>query len=123
LLTGPQLFGQVEAPLPDHRERVFPLTETLAMFLARAMSAHGSCRRAANDADEAVKRLIAGLTPHSSSMSAYCQARSRLPLSMIESLTRHTGGIVAEGAPPWWLWRNRRVRLVDGATMTQHPRP
>jgi hypothetical protein len=41
-----------------------------------------------------------------------------LLLSMIESLTRHTGGIVAEGAAAWWLWRNRRVRLVDGATMT-----
>ena len=66
----------------------------------------------------AVKRLIAGLTPHSSSTSAYCQARSRLPLSMIERLTRHTGELVAEGAAAWWLWRNRRVRLVDGATMT-----
>jgi hypothetical protein len=116
LLTGPQLLDQVEALLPEHREGVFPPTETLAMFLAQALSAGGSCRRAVNDA--AVKRLIAGLTPHGSRTSAYCQARSRLPLSMIESLTRQTGGIVAEGAAPWWLWRNRRVRLVDGATMT-----
>jgi hypothetical protein len=116
LLTGPHLLGRVEALLPDHRERAFPPTETLAMFLAQALSADGSCRQAVNDA--AVKRLIAGLAPHSSSTSAYCQARSRLPLAMIATLVRQTGEIVAEGAAAWWLWRNRRVRLADGATMT-----
>jgi len=25
---------------------------------------------------------------------------------------------VAKGAPSWWHWRSRRVRLVDGATVT-----
>jgi hypothetical protein len=28
LLTGPELFDEVEALLPKHRERVFPPTET-----------------------------------------------------------------------------------------------
>ena len=32
LLTGPQLLDQVEQLLPDHRERLFPPTETLTMF-------------------------------------------------------------------------------------------
>ena len=32
-LTGPDLFDQVEALLPRHRERLFPPTETLSMFL------------------------------------------------------------------------------------------
>jgi hypothetical protein len=44
LLTGPQLFDRVEALLPEHRERLFPPTETLSMFLAQALSADGSCR-------------------------------------------------------------------------------
>jgi len=35
LLTGPELFDQVESLLPQHRERLFPPTETLSMFLAR----------------------------------------------------------------------------------------
>ena len=34
LLTAPQLFDRVEALLPVHRERKFPPTETLSMFLA-----------------------------------------------------------------------------------------
>jgi hypothetical protein len=32
LLTGPQLIDKVESLLPEHRERLFPPTETLAMF-------------------------------------------------------------------------------------------
>lgn len=116
LLTGPELLDSLEGLLPQHRERVFPPTEALAMFLAQALSPDGSCRQAVDDA--AVKRLIAGLAPHSISTSAYCQARSRLPLAMISTLARETGGVVAQGAAGWWHWRGRRVRLVDGATMT-----
>jgi hypothetical protein len=104
LLTGPQLFDQVEDLLREHRERDFPPKETLSMFLAQALSADGSCRQAVDDA--AVKRLVAGLAPRSSSTGAYCQARARLPLGMILALTRHTGALVAEGVPDWW--RSRR---------------
>ena len=89
LLTGPELLERVEWLLPEHRERVFPPTETLAMFLAQALSPDGSCRQAVDDA--AVKRLIAGLAPHSTSTSAYCQARARLPLPMISTLAREAG--------------------------------
>ena len=49
-LTGPQLFDRVEQLLPEHRERLFPPTETLSMFLAQALSADGSCQQVVNDA-------------------------------------------------------------------------
>jgi hypothetical protein len=116
LLTGPKLLDRVEALLPDHREREFPPTETLSMFLAQALSADGSCRQAVNDA--AVKRLVGGLSACSTNTSGYCQARARLPLTMISTLARQCGGILAEDAAVWWHWRGRRVRLVDGATVT-----
>ena len=58
LLTGPELLDRVEAVLPAHRERDFPPTETLSMFLAQSLSADGSCQQAVNDA--AVKRLVSG---------------------------------------------------------------
>ena len=38
LLTGPELFDKVESLLPAHRERLFPPTETLSMFLAQTLS-------------------------------------------------------------------------------------
>jgi len=116
LLTGPQLFDRVEALLPEHRERLFPPTETLSMFLAQALSADGSCRQVVNDA--MVKRVIGGLKPGSTDTGGYCKARSRLPVSMVSTLARESGGIVAEEAASWWHWRGRRVRLVDGATVT-----
>ena len=59
LLTGPELLDKVESLLPDHRERLFPPTETLSMFLAQALNADRSCQKAVNDA--AVKRIAAGL--------------------------------------------------------------
>lgn len=43
LLTGPALLDEVESALPEHRDRLFPLTETLSMFLAQALSADRSC--------------------------------------------------------------------------------
>ena len=116
LLTGPQMLDGVEELLPAHRERLFPPTETLSMFLAQVLSADGSCRQAVNDA--AIKRMIDGLPRCSSSTGAYCQARARLPTQMISALTRQVGGIIGASAPSCWHWRNRPVRLVDGATMT-----
>jgi hypothetical protein len=64
LLTGPELLDDVESLLPEHRERLFPPTETLAMFMAQALSPDGSCRAAVNDAR--VKRLTGGLPECSS---------------------------------------------------------
>jgi len=43
LLTGQDLLDDVEALLPAHRERLFPPTETLSMFLAQVLSSDGSC--------------------------------------------------------------------------------
>jgi len=116
LLTGPQLLDRVEALLPDHRERLFPPTETLSMFVAQALSADGSCQQAVDDA--MVKRVIGGLKPGSTDTGGYCKARARLPESMVSTLAREAGGIIAQGAASWWHWQTRQVRLVDGATVT-----
>ena len=73
LLTGPEVLDQVEELLPEHRERLFPPTETLSMFLAQALHADRSCQRAVNEA--AVKRLVGGLPVCSTHTGAYCRAR------------------------------------------------
>ncbi|MGB5200251.1 MAG: IS4 family transposase [Sedimenticolaceae bacterium] len=115
LLTGPRFLDQVESLLPEHRERRFPPTETLSMFLAQAMSADRSCQSAVNDA--AIKRLTGGLAVCSTHTGAYCRARKRLPLDMVSTLTRYTGSVMSEHTPQSWLWRGRPVRLVDGASV------
>jgi hypothetical protein len=90
LLTGPDMLATVEDLLPEgHRERQFPPTETLSMFLAQSMSEDGSCQKAVNDA--AVKRVVGGLSPCSTTTGGYCQARQRLPMEMVSTLVRFTG--------------------------------
>lgn len=115
LLTGPELFDAVESELPPHRERQYPPTETLSMFLAQALSTDRSCQKAVND--RAVKCLVGGLVPGSTHTGAYCRARKRLPLKMLSTLACHVGQRVATQAPTAWHWRGRPVRLVDGATV------
>ena len=116
LLTGPELLEDVEELLPKYRERLFPPTETLSIFLAQVLSSDGSCQQAVNDT--AVKRLVAGMQECSSNTAAYCKARTRLPQTMVSTLALRTAEILAEGVADWWLWRGRRVRLADGATVT-----
>ena len=38
--------------------------------------------------------------------------------SMVSTLAREAGGLLAQGAASCWHWQSRRVRLVDGATVT-----
>lgn len=115
ILTGPELLGKVESLLPEHRERLFPPTETLSMFLAQALSADRSCQRAVDEA--AIKRVMGGLPVCSTHTGAYCQARQRLPLAMPSALVHHTGRLMAAQAPQAWHWQGRPVRLVDGTTV------
>ncbi len=116
MLTSPELLDQVEVLLPDHRERLYPPTETLSMFLAQALSTDRSCQRAVNDA--AIKRLAGGLTPCSTHTGAYCRARQRLPVEMVSTLVRQSGQLMAGTALDAWHWRGRPVRLVDGTTVS-----
>jgi hypothetical protein len=85
LLTGPQFLDQVESLLPEHRERLFPPTEILSMFLAQAMSQDRSCQSIVDDM--AIMRLMGGLPLCSAHTGAYCRARKRLPLEMVSTLT------------------------------------
>lgn len=130
LLTSPEIYDQVEDLMPSHRERLYPPTETLSMFLSQALSSDGSCQQVVNEA--MVSRVIHGLEHGKTDTGAYCKARRRLPLSMVSSLARHVGGIITGGAALKWHWQGRPVRLVDGATLTladthdnqqQYPQP
>lgn len=121
VLTSPALLDEVESVLPAHRERLFPPTETLSMFLAQALNADRSCQRVVNDA--AVKRLTGGLSVCSTHTGGYCRARQRLPLEMIAALSRHTASLMARHTPASWGWQGRPVRLVDGTTVTMADTP
>jgi hypothetical protein len=89
LLTGPELLQMTESLLPAHRERLYPPTLALSMFMGQVLSQDGSCQKAVDS--WAAQRAAEGLKVHSINTGAYCKARQRLPLEMVRTLAQHTG--------------------------------
>lgn len=94
---------------------------TVWVFLSQCLSADHSCR-------DAVARLIAwrvaqGQRPCSAETGAYCTARGNLPEEAVHELVRDTGMETDDLADEGWLWQGRRVRVVDGSTITMPDTP
>jgi len=111
-LTGPELLEKTEALLPEHREREYPPTVALSMFLKQALSQDRSCQRAVNGW---IAQCVAeGLPPPSARTGGYCRARLRVPVQMVTALTREAGDLLCRQARIGWRWRGRPVKLGDG---------
>jgi hypothetical protein len=94
---------------------------TVWVFLSQCLSSDHSCR-------DAVARLIAwrltqGLSPCSADTGAYCTARNNLPEEVLRGLMRDAGKQVEDESPERWLWHGRKVRVVDGSTVTMPDTP
>ena len=116
LLTNDELFDKLEELLPEYRERTFPPTETLSMFLAQVVSSDSSCQKAVNDS--AFQRLITGYKSISLATGGYCKARARIPLELISTLTKHCSKLIENQVPDKWLFKGRHVKIIDGTTIT-----
>src|SRR5438445_7053256 len=105
ILTSPELLDITEAYLPEHRERLYPPTVTLSMFMRQALEEDASCQKAVNG--WAAQRAADGLSACSVRTGAYCKARQRLPVEMVTALTRQTGRMLSAKALRPWQWRGR----------------
>ena len=121
VLTSPQLLDTTEAQLPAHRERLYPPTVALSMFMRQVLQADGSCQEAVNG--WAAQRAADGLRPCSVRTGGYCRARQRLPLEMVSALTRQSGQLLSHQARAAWRWRGRAVKLVDGTGLSMPDTP
>ncbi len=94
---------------------------TVWVFLSQCLSPDHSCR-------DAVARLNAwrvtrGLKPCSPETGGYCAARNDLPEEALHQLVRDTGKQIEDESPETWLWHGRKVRAVDGSTITMPDTP
>ena len=121
LLTSPELLQTTEALQPEHRERLYPPTVVLSIFMRQVLEADGSCQKAVNG--WAAQRTADGLSACSVRTGGYCRARQRLPLEMVRMLTRQTGHLLSQKAPRRWRWRGRAVKLVDGTGLSMPDTP
>ena len=112
VLTSVEMLETTERLMPEHRERLYPPTVALSMFMRQVLDADHSCQKAVNG--WAGQRVADGLKPMSVRTGGYCKARQRLPLEMLSGLCQETGRQLHALADPRWRWRKRRVKLVDG---------
>lgn len=94
---------------------------TLSLFLSQVIDPDHSCRAA-------VARLIVWLAvnhrkPCAPETSSYCEARWRLPEGVVSGLVRQTARKADDRASDAWLWKGRRVTLVDGTTVSMPDTP
>ena len=89
---------------------------TFWAFFWQVLSPDRSCRAA-------VKRIAAWMARRGQAIddedtSPYCKARARLPEAVPSRLMRSLGRKLHEAAPVEWLWCGRRVKVVDGTTVS-----
>lgn len=121
ILTSPQLLATTDAWLPAHRERLYPPTVTLSLFMRQALEEDASCQKAVNE--WAAQRAADGLGAMSVRTGAYCRARRRLPVALVKELAREAGRELHAKAKPAWRWRGRAVKLVDGTGISMPDTP
>ena len=97
-------------------QRLFDPIVTLWAFLSQVIEADKSCHNAVSK----VIAYLAGLEVEipSTDTSAYCQARSRLPETLLQKLFRQTGQILEEKVTAEYLWCGRNVKVIDGSTVS-----
>lgn len=103
------------------KDRVYSPLVTLWVFLEQVLSADHSCRAA-------VARLIAhrvsqGQATCSAKTGAYCQARKRLPEKFFSAVTCLVGRALDVQVEREWLWKERRVYMFDGTTVSMPDTP
>lgn len=96
----------------EWRPRELDPATTVALFAQQVMHGNVSCQELTRMADGCF------------SATAYCQARMRLPLEMLEALNWH----VVERVAPWlsepmFQWRGHRTFLGDGSSFSMPDTP
>lgn len=96
----------------DYRDRIYSPLTTLWLFVGQILSDDRSCRAVVARASgwiEGIKSL---------NTNAYCMARQRLPLELIEELSSEVAGRLQAAQLQSWKWFDRAVKIVDGTTLT-----
>lgn len=103
------------------RERIFTPHLTLWAFLSQVIDDDQSQQAAVS---RVVAEFIAsGEEPPSNNTSAYSQARSRLSEPLLSGLVRNNARQLVAETPTEWLWNGRKIKLVDGSTISMPDTP
>ncbi|MBA4104823.1 MAG: IS4 family transposase [Pirellula sp.] len=102
-------------------DRIYSPLVTLWVFLGQVLSADHSCRAAV--ARLIAHRLSRKQRPCSATTGAYCQARKRLPEQFFSAVACLVGRALEAKLDSRWLWKDRRVYMFDGTTVSMPDTP
>ena len=117
--------ASIREVLNDHgvkfRDRVFSPVTTIWGFLSQVLSEDHSCR-------DTVSRIIAdraasGEMVCSPNTASYCNARSRIPTSVLSTLATRTAKELQASVPDQWKWNGRSVFIFDGSSVSMPDTP
>ena len=124
--TIQQIHRDAGLPTPDDQaDQGFKYTTsvTLWAFLSQVLHAKEQRSCAAAVARVIVLCVALGREPCSDDTGAYCRARARLPLELIQRATEHVADTAEAQVPESWLWKHRHVHLLDGTTVSTPDTP
>ena len=116
ILSATMVEQALAAEGVEYNDSIFTPFLTLCTFLSQVLDPDHSCRAAV--ARVIVFLAITGRKPCSEHTGAYCDARRRLPLGVIIHLVHQTAREAEDRASPDWLWKQRRIILADGSTVS-----
>jgi hypothetical protein len=128
-LLLPKLFDDaaIEAILGESksdqksRKRVYTVPITLALFVQQVLMKDRGCKEVVlmfnrNRKEQQLRQV-------SSNTTSYCDARARIPLPLIKTLTARTARMASEQLADDQLWHGHRVILVDGLVVNAPDTP
>jgi len=114
LIKNEELSG-FTAGSPVSRKRIYTPDVTLKAFLAQVTGRAGSCQEAVNSV-----HLETADSPGDScslNTSSYSRARMKMNTNAVIELTKEVHQDVSENADQSWLWKKRKVCILDGSTV------
>jgi|ERR1700723_1712840 len=121
-----QIHRDAGLPTPEEQADdgvIYTTAVTLWAFLSQVLHAKEQRSCAAAVARVIVLCVALGREPCSDDTGAYCRARARLPLALIQRATYHVADAAEAQVPQAWLWKNRHVHLLDGTTVSTPDTP
>jgi len=109
----------------NSRRRIFSLDVVFWSFFDQVQTPNGACR-------EAVRKVMAFTrrrfprekeTPMSPKTAAYCKARAKIPLDVMDKINAHLVDRIQSHIPHDQLWHGRHVKLVDGTGLSMPDTP
>jgi hypothetical protein len=113
---GPEMIREILDSIPSDvrkRDRFYTPEVAISLFVQQMLMEHCGCLKMVHVFNRI--RMKRGQVEVSIDSSSYCSARMRLPLKLFETLHERTVDLVKPSRlDPRWLWKSRRVVLVDG---------